>query len=197
MQDLIRRAADIVMAGGLVAYPTDTFYGLACDPRNPHAIARLFAAKNRDGRRPSPLVGASLEQVSAAVDLNAVARRLAAAFWPGPLALVLPARAEIQRTVLGGLDTAAVRVPADATARALAEAVGFCITATSANLSGEPPVARASEISRSVAVHLDFVLDGGPVPGGAASTIVDVTAAEPRLIRAGPIAWDRVLESLR
>ena len=197
MQDLIRRAADIVMAGGLVAYPTDTFYGLACDPRNPHAIARLFAAKNRDGRRPSPLVGASLEQVSAAVDLNAVARRLAAAFWPGPLALVLPARAEIQRTVLGGLDTAAVRVPADATARALAEAVGFCITATSANRSGEAPVTRASDLDQHLGDQLDFVLDGGTAPGGAASTIVDVTSAEPTLVRPGLIAWGRVLESLR
>lgn len=197
MHDLIKRGAEVVLSGGVVAYPTDTYYGLACDPRSPLAVARLFALKERDGSRASPLIGASLEQVSAAVELNAAARRLAAAFWPGPLSLVLPARSGICRTVLGGLDTAAVRVPADATARALAEAVGFCITATSANRSGEAPVTRASEITGSLAARLDFVLDGGPAPGGAASTIVDVTSVEPRLVRAGVIAWSRVLESLR
>ncbi|HXG56833.1 MAG TPA: L-threonylcarbamoyladenylate synthase [Vicinamibacterales bacterium] len=197
MRDLIMRAAEIVLSGGVVAYPTDTYYGLACDPRSPLAVARLFALKERDGRRASPLIGASLAQVSAAVELNAAARRLAAAFWPGPLSLVLPARSAICPAVLGGLETAAVRVPADATARALAEAVGFCITATSANRSGAAPVTRVSELDQHLGDQLDFVLDGGTAPGGAASTIVDVTSAEPTLVRPGLIAWGRVLESLR
>jgi L-threonylcarbamoyladenylate synthase len=193
----LARAAAVIRSGGLVAYPTDTVYGLGCDPRNPDAVIRLFNAKGRDATRASPLIGASIGQLSSAVEFTPTALRLANSFWPGPLSLVLPARSEISRLVLGGLDTAAVRVPADATARRLAEAAGFAITATSANISGQPPVARPSLISSSLAGQLDYILDGGTLAGGAVSTIVDVTSDEPRLVRAGAIAWDRVLESLR
>ncbi|MEO5897960.1 MAG: L-threonylcarbamoyladenylate synthase [Vicinamibacterales bacterium] len=193
----LARAAALIRGGGLVAYPTDTVYGLGCDPRNPAAVVRLFSAKGRDAKRASPLIGASIEQLSAAVHFTATARRLADLFWPGPLSLVMMARPDISRLVLGGFDTAAVRVPADATARRLAEAAGFVITATSANISGQPPVARASLISSTLASQLDFILDGGTLAGGAVSTIVDVTGDAPQLVRAGAIAWDRVLESLR
>ncbi|CAN5860910.1 hypothetical protein BH18ACI5_BH18ACI5_08800 [soil metagenome] len=193
----LARAAALIRGGGLVAYPTDTVYGLGCDPRNPAAVARLFNAKGRDAKRASPLIGASIEQLSSFVHLTAMAQRLAEMFWPGPLSLVMKARPEISPLVLGGLDTAAVRVPADATARNLAEAAGFVITATSANMSGQPPVARASLISSTLASQLDFILDGGTLAGGAVSTIVDVTSDAPQLVRAGAIAWDRVLESLR
>jgi L-threonylcarbamoyladenylate synthase len=193
----IARAAALIRDGGLVAYPTDTVYGIGCDPRNPVAVARLFEAKERDAGRASPLIGASIEQLSEAVEFTDIARRLAASFWPGPLSLVLEARPAISRQALGGLDTAAVRVPADETARALASAVGFAITATSANISGQPPVARASLLSAQLIAQLDFVLDGGTREDGAVSTIVDVTGAVPRLVRSGAVAWDRVLESLR
>ncbi len=193
----IARAAAFIREGGLVAYPTDTVYGLGCDPCNPAAVARLFEAKERDAGRASPLIGASIEQLSHAVEFTDVARRLAASFWPGPLSLVLEARPAISRLVLGGLETAAVRVPADETARRLASAAGFAITATSANISGQPPVARASLISARLTAHLDFVLDGGTLFAGTVSTIVDVTGAVPLLVRPGAVAWDRVLESLR
>jgi len=193
----LARAAALIRGGGLVAYPTDTVYALGCDPRDPAAVARLFDAKGRDARRASPLIGASIGQLSSAVEFTATAQRLAEIFWPGPLSLVMMARSEISRLALGGLDTAAVRVPADATARNLAEAAGFAITATSANISGQPPVARASLISSALASQLDFILDGGTLAGGAVSTIVDVTGDAPQLVRAGAIAWDRVLESLR
>jgi len=193
----IARAAALIRDGGLVAYPTDTVYGIGCDPRNPEAVARLFEAKERDAGRASPLIGDSIEQLSEAVEFTEIARRLAASFWPGPLSLVLEARPAISRQALGGLDTAAVRVPADEMARSLASAVGFAITATSANISGQPPVARASLLSAQLIAHLDFVLDGGTRQDGAVSTIVDVTGAVPRLVRSGAVAWDRVLESLR
>jgi L-threonylcarbamoyladenylate synthase len=193
----IARAAALIRDGGLVAYPTDTVYGIGCDPRNPEAVARLFEAKERDAGRASPLIGDSIEQLSEAVEFTGIARRLAASFWPGPLSLVLEARPAISRQALGGLDTAAVRVPADEMARSLASAVGFAITATSANISGQPPVARASLLSAQLIAHLDFVLDGGTRQDGAVSTIVDVTGAVPRLVRSGAVAWDRVLESLR
>jgi len=193
----IGRAANVIRNGGLVAYPTDTVYGIGCDPRNPHAVGRLFEAKERDPNRASPLIGASIEQLAEAVLFTDAALQLAASFWPGPLSLVLPARPEVSRLVLGNLETAAVRVPAHETARSLASAAGFAITATSANISGQPPVARASLISSRLAGHLDFVLDGGTLSAGSVSTIVDVTGDVPRLVRAGVIAWDRVLESLR
>jgi L-threonylcarbamoyladenylate synthase len=193
----IARAATVIRNGGLVAYPTDTVYGIGCDPRNPRAIGRLFEAKDRDPNRASPLIGASIEQLAEAVQFTDAALRLAASFWPGPLSLVLPARPEISRLVLGNQETAAVRVPADETARTLASASGFPITATSANISGQAPVARASLISSRLVAQLDFVLDGGTLSAGSVSTIVDVTSDVPRLVRAGAIAWDRVLESLR
>ena len=197
LQADITRAAGLIKSGGLVAYPTDTVYGIGCDPRNANAAARLFEAKAREGSRASPLIGASIEQLSHAVEFTDIARRLAASFWPGPLSLVLQAKPGISRLVLGGLETAAVRVPADETARSLANAVGFAITATSANVSGQPPVARASLLSERLLAHLDFVLDGGTRSAGAVSTIVDVTGDVPRLVRAGVTAWERVLESLR
>jgi L-threonylcarbamoyladenylate synthase len=193
----IARAAALVREGAVGAYPTDTFYGLACDPRDAKAVARLFAVKGRDARVPSPLIGASMEQLSAAVEFSELARRLAAAFWPGPLSLILPARPVICRAVLGGRTSAAVRVPAEPTSCALADAFGFCITATSANLSGEPPVTRAQDLSVALVKQLAFVLDGGQTPGHAPSTIVDLTTDDPRLVRPGAVPWNKVLESLR
>jgi L-threonylcarbamoyladenylate synthase len=193
----VQRAAQIILGGGVVAYPTDTFYGLGCDPRNPDAVTRLFAAKARDAWRASPLIGASVDQLAAAVELSDLAVRLGNTFWPGPLSLVLPARTVLWPAVLGGGTTAAVRVPAEPMARALAETVGFCITATSANLSGEPAVSRARDLRPELVAQLGIVLDAGDTRGGAASTIVDLTGAEPKLLRSGAIAWDRVLESLR
>ena len=125
------------------------------------------------------------------------ARKLAARFWPGPLSLVLPARPVVQRATLGGGDTAAVRVPDHRIARALAAAAGFCITATSANPSGQPAARSADEVSDALRMNIDLLVDGGPASGLAPSTIVDLTGRVPRLVRAGAVAWERVLESLQ
>jgi L-threonylcarbamoyladenylate synthase len=179
-----------------VAYPTDTFYGLAVDPRNAEAVGRLFVVKGRDADKASPLIASSLAQAAEAVEFTDLGRRLAERFWPGPLSLVLMARDALSRDVLGRGDTAAIRVPRDEIARGLAAAVGYCITATSANLSGHPPVSTPALIDDQVRGRIDFILEGTS-PGGAPSTIVDVTSDLPRLVRAGAIAWDRVLESLQ
>ena len=192
----IEDAVDVLGRGGVVAYPTDTFYGLAVDPRNAAAVATLFALKGRDAGKPSPLVAGSLEQARAAVVFNAVADRLATRFWPGPLSLVLPANPLVCRAVLGGGTTGAIRVPAHDVARELAAAFGFCITATSANVSGRAPARRPCDIDPEVLARVDLVIDG-VTPGGEPSTIVDVTEDAPRLVRAGAIAWERVLESLQ
>ena len=190
----VATAADVIRRGGVVAYPTDTFYGLAVDPRNVDAIARLFALKGRDAEKASPLIAANLAQAEEVVEFTDPARRLAGRFWPGPLSLVLKARAVVSRTALGGGDTAAIRVPRDDVARALAAAAGCCITSTSANLSGRPPATTPALIDDEVRTRVDFIIHGTS-PGGAPSTIGDVTGDVPRLVRAGAILWDRVLES--
>jgi L-threonylcarbamoyladenylate synthase len=196
-REIILAAARALLSGGIVAYPTDTFYGLAADPRDRAALTRLFAVKERDPGQAVPLIAAAVEQAEEAVVFTDVAHRLAARFWPGPLSLVLPARPALDRTALGGRDTAAVRVPAHPVACALAAAAGCCITATSANISGAPPARSVSELGATVLERLAAVIDAGVTPGGAPSTIVDLTGDAPRLVRAGAIAWERVLESLQ
>ena len=190
----VARAVEVLKAGGVVVYPTDTFYGLAVDPRNETAVSRLLGIKGRDAGKASPLIAASLAQAEAAVVFDARAHSLAASFWPGPLSIVLPARPGLCAAVLGGGTTAAIRVPDDGVARALASGLGFCITATSANLSGEPPARSIADIDAAVREGVDFALDAGVAPGGAPSTIVDLTTETPRLVRAGAIVWERVLD---
>jgi L-threonylcarbamoyladenylate synthase len=130
--------------------------------------------------------------------LPPMARRLAEAFWPGPLTLVVPQGAgKFAPAVTAGGDTIAVRVPGHLVARAVAECVGGLVTSTSANRSGEPPCATAAAVARALGRAVAIVLDGGPTSSEAASTIVDVTGAHPRLLRPGRIAFDRVLESLQ
>lgn len=190
-------AVEILRTGGIVAYPTDTLYGLAVDPRNDDAVARLFAVKGRDARVALPLIASDLEQARAVGSFGALETRLAERFWPGPLTIVVPARAALSAQLLAGGPTVAIRVPDHRLARALAAAFRHSITATSANVTGQPPASRADEIGQAVLGKLDLVLDGGPSPGGPPSTIVEIVAGLPRLRRAGAIVWDRVLESLQ
>ncbi|MBI2222074.1 MAG: Sua5/YciO/YrdC/YwlC family protein, partial [Acidobacteria bacterium] len=123
--------------------------------------------------------------------------RLAAQFWPGPLTLVAAAAAELAGGVAAADGTVAVRVPDHAVARALARGFGFPVTATGANRSGEPPASRAGEVRAALGDAVAVLIDAGEAPGGPPSTIVDVTQQLPRLVRAGAVAWDRVLESLK
>ena len=184
--------------GGIVALPTDTFYGLAVDPRSAAAVNALFSLKGRDAGAALPLIGASREQIEAVCGgLGASTRRLADACWPGPLALIVDAPASLAPAVHAGADTVAVRVPSHPVARALAGAAGHLLTATSANRSGEPPATTAGALLALADDARVLVVDGGPVPGGAPSTIVDARGARPVLVRAGSIAWDRVLKSWR
>jgi L-threonylcarbamoyladenylate synthase len=191
----IAQAAAVIHSGGVVAYPTDTLYGLAADPFSDGAVERLFDVKGRDRSAAVPLIAATLDQARAAGTFGAREARLAEAFWPGPLAIVVPARASLSRALLGGGSTIAIRVTAHPVARALAAAFGACITATSANASGSPAATTALETA-ALGDRVDAIVDAGAAPGGAPSTIVELTDDGPRLVRAGAVAWDRVLESL-
>jgi len=193
---VLAAAADALCAGLIVAYPTETFYGLGVDPRNAAAVERLFAAKRRAAGMAIPLIAADLEQVDRVGRLSAVGRRLADRFWPGPIALVIEADATVASAVHSGTGTIAIRVPAHAGARALAARAATAITATSANRSHAAPATEAEQLMEAFGDEIALVLDGGRTPGGLPSTIVDVTSAEPRLLRAGAVPWERVLEFL-
>lgn len=196
--DDLRAAAAWLARGHVVAYPTDTFYGLAADPGSADAIGLLFEIKGRDRSVAVPLIAASIEQVEKTIGLarGTTSAQLARTFWPGPLSLVLDAPPSIVRDVHGGRDTVAIRVPAHRVARALAAAFGAPIAATSANLSGAPPAADAGALGALAADPRVLVVDAGATPGGAPSTLVDARGPVPVCVRAGAIAWDRVLTSL-
>ena len=190
-------AVRALVAGDVVAFPTDTVYGLAADPCNPAATRRLFALKGRAANAAAPLIAADAAQADLAVRAwTPLARRLADRFWPGPLSLVLDAVPSIDPGVLGDGTTVAIRVPAHPVACALAAAFGHPVTATSANRSGVPPASDASAVVAGLGDGVALVLDAGPGAAGPPSTIVDSRGERPKLLREGAIAWGRVLESL-
>jgi L-threonylcarbamoyladenylate synthase len=194
LEDALAPAVACLARGGLIAYPTDTLYGLGVDPRRHDAVARLLQIKGRAAGAAIPLIAASISQVDLVGDLTAIGRRIAAHFWPGPLTLVIRVTAPIDPAIHQSLETVAIRVPADPVARALANGLGFPLTSTSANLSGQPPAATAAAVRAAFGEDLDMLVDGGPSVGGPPSTIVDVVSGHPRLLRAGAVPWDRVLE---
>jgi L-threonylcarbamoyladenylate synthase len=197
-RDAIQEAAKWIRNGGVVGIPTDTLYGLACDPFRADAVARLFAVKGRAAERALPLIAADAAQVAAHLGtLTPLGARLAERFWPGPLTLILAAPASLVRDVTGDTGTVGVRVPADDVARAIAAACERPITATSANISGGPSTSDPNEVERTLGDRIDLLIDTGPTRGGSPSTIVAVTSAEPRLVRAGAIAWDEIQAWLR
>ena len=187
----------ILRSGGVVAFATDTLYGLAADPRRDDAVGRVFEAKGRDEDVPVPLIAANLEQAQQMGEFGELELRLAQHFWPGPLTIVVPAKSGIARRILAGGTTVGIRVPAHEVARALCGSMASCLTATSANRSGEPAPASAHEIDPHLASRIQAVLDSGPAPGGPPSTIVSASSDGLHLLRGGAIDWDRVLKSLQ
>ena len=194
--DDLAPAVAALRRGGIVAFPTDTFYGLAVDPCSESAVRALFALKGRAAAAAIPLIAGSIAQVETWCDLSRSSRALASAFWPGPLSLICDAPPNVAVAVHGGRRTVAIRVPDHPVARLLAEAFGAPVTATSANRSGEPPASRASDVPWT-GDDLVLIVDGGATAGGAPSTIVDARGSAPVLVRDGAIAWNRVLHSLQ
>jgi len=186
--DVIDRAAAVIHSGGLVAFPTETVYGLGANALDPSAVARIFAAKGRPATNPVIVHVADVAEVGNVVaDWPATAAALAGRFWPGPLTLVLPRGGAMPDVVTAGGPTVAVRCPAHAVARALIRAAGVPIAAPSANRSTELSPTRAEHVMKGLDGRIDLVLDGGPCPGGIESTVVDVTEERVRILRPGLI----------
>ena len=194
----LQDAAFVIRTGGIVAIPTDTLYGLAVSPFNVDAVARVFALKRRRDDRAMPLVAADITQVTERIGpLPAHARRLASHFWPGPLTIVLPAPPTLAPAVTGGTGTVGVRVPAHEVTRALCWACLLPLTATSANISGAAPATDPDDVERTLGGWIDLLIDAGPAPGGAPSTIVDATGPNVTLVREGAIPWAKIETAAR
>jgi len=180
------RCRDVVRARGVIAYPTDTFYGLGADPRDPEAVRRLFAIKGREAGQPILLLLHDRSEVAAwASAVTPSAERLMDRFWPGPLTLVFPAAPHVLPELTGGGGTIGLRVPGNELTRELLRHLGRALTGTSANRSGGRDPRTAEEVMREVGDRIDLVLDGGATTGDRPSTVVDVTVEPPRIIRQG------------
>lgn len=194
---LLSEAREVLARGGVMALPTETFYGLAVNPFREEALRRLFRIKERPLEKPVLLLVAGSEMLSqVAGAVSEVAASLMRRFWPGPLTLILPARPDLSVLLTGGTGTVGVRQPRHSITLRLVAALGYPVTGTSANRSGQGPLTRAVEVAQEFGEELDLVLDAGPCPGGEPSTIVDVSRSPARLVRPGAVSRARLAELL-
>jgi L-threonylcarbamoyladenylate synthase len=183
----IAEAAAVLGSGGVVAFPTETFYGLGVAALDVAAVRRLFALKGRPESRPVLVLVDDPARIERLAVVTAKARELIARHWPGALTLVLRARDVVSVELTAGTGTIGVRQPAHPVARALAAALDAPVTAPSANLTGEAPPTTAGEVLSVFDGRIELILDGGPTPGGLPSTVLDVTVDPPRVLREGAV----------
>ncbi|MCB2188296.1 MAG: threonylcarbamoyl-AMP synthase [Deltaproteobacteria bacterium] len=184
----LARAAEVLRAGGLVIFPTETLYGLAADAANPAALERLAGLKGRDAAKPFPLIAPDQAAVAAlAAEIPPAAQRLMARHWPGALTLVLPARPGLSPRLVSADGGVAVRLSPHPVAAGLARALGRALTATSANPGGEPAVADPRELAPSILAGVELLLAAGACPGGPPSTVADARQVPVRVLRSGAI----------
>lgn len=196
MSPQIAHAVDVLRAGGLVAFPTETVYGLGADAANRSALQRLFAVKGRPTDHPVIVHVARAEQLDAlGLDVPDIAHALAAKFWPGPLTLVVGRNPErVAPEATGGRDTVGIRMPNHPLALELLDAFGGGVAAPSANRFGRVSPTTAQHVRDDLGTDVDVILDGGPCTVGVESTIVDVTGAQPVILRVGGVGADRLAE---
>ena len=184
----MRAAGALVEAGGLVAFPTESFYGLGADALDPAAVARVFEVKGRPDDKPILVLVDGIEMVTElAATISDGARALMARHWPGALTLVLRASARVPAGLTGGTGTVGVRLPGHAVARALVTAAARPVTAPSANPAAAPPPRTAAAVRGYFEGRVELILDGGTTAGGAGSTVADCTVWPPRILRQGPV----------
>jgi L-threonylcarbamoyladenylate synthase len=181
-------AARIIASGGLIAFRTDTFYGLGADPLNPAAVAKMRELKSREASKPILLLISDMDQLERLVgDQFGIFGLIAIEHWPAPLTLIGSARPELPTELTAGTNTIGVRLPDDEIVRALVRACGGALTATSANTSGQPPARTAKEVEDYFPRGIDLIIDSGEVTATEPSTVLDLSGAEPRLVREGAI----------
>jgi len=191
----MQRALEILRAGGLVAFPTDTVYGLGALAFDARAVESIYAAKERPIEKAIPvLIGDAQDLVKVAAAVPPMAEKLARTFWPGPLTLVVPKHPGLPESV-SATTTVGVRVPDHPLARALLQAAGP-LAVTSANMSGRASPSSAAEVVAQIGGRVPLVLDGGATPGGIASTVVDCTGPDPIILREGPIRLAEIQAAL-
>lgn len=195
--DTLGIAAELLRRGELVAFPTDTVYGLGAHSQLPRAIEQIYVVKGRREEKGIPLLLADIDSLSALVtEVPEVARRLARAFWPGGLTLILPKKPTVP-AVVSRDPTVAVRIPDHPLTLALIRKVGAPLATSSANRSGEPSLTTAQEVRAVFDGQIAAIIDGGETPGGIASTIVDCTAQPPKILRVGAIPVEQLLPYLQ
>ena len=191
----ILTASRKVKDGGLIVYPTDTVYGLGCNPFNPDAIKRVFDVKS-ERKKPLPILASDLEAVERIASLSEKARRIADTFWPGPLTIVVPKKPILPDLVTCRLNSVGVRVPGHDVALELIRLSAGVLTGTSANKTGQKPPLTAQEASKQIGSEVDLILNGGLAALGVSSTVIDLTAPRLRILRKGPIGLREITEVL-
>ena len=192
----IAEAAALIRAGELVAFPTETVYGLGADGLNREAVAKIFQAKGRPGDNPLILHISALDQITPliACELSPVAKKMADAFWPGPLTMIFPKSARVPENVSAGLSTVAIRFPAHPDAQRLIAAAETPIAAPSANRSGKPSPTTANHVLEDMDGRIPLILDGGECLVGVESTVVDMTGSVPHILRPGGITAEQIAQ---
>ena len=194
---LIEKAINILKKGGLVIYPTDTVYGLGCNPLNEDAVKRIYEVKERKDK-PLPILVSSIEAAKTIAYVDAKAERVIKHFWPGPLTIILRAKPIIPTIVTLGTGKVGVRMPNHTIPLLLAKGIGGFIIGTSANISGHSAPRTAEEaINQLGNKNIDLIIDSGPTPGGTPSTVIDMTYQPPIVIRKGPIQIEEIMEVIR
>lgn len=187
-EDAIQEAARIICSGGVVVFPTTSLYGLAVDASNPAAVEKLFVIKQRPLDKPILILVPDLGDVQNLVqEIPLAAKQIMTALWPGKLTLIFKADSRLLPGLTAGTGKIGIRLPVYPVARLLVHAVGKPITATSANISGQIGCSRIEDLDPAVAASVDLILDGGPLEGGAGSTVLDVSQDPPVLLREGSI----------
>lgn len=195
LADLLKEPAECLRAGGLVAFPTETVYGLGGDALNKTAAGRIYAAKGRPSDNPLIVHISRIEDMEILACTNNLAHMLAQAFWPGPLTIILPKKEIVPYETTGGLDTVAIRMPSHPAALELIRQSGIYVAAPSANISGRPSPTKASHVIEDMSGKIEYIIDGGPVGIGIESTIVDVSGETPVILRPGFIT-KKMLEQI-
>jgi len=192
----IQAAAKIVKRGGLVVYPTDTVYGLGCDPFNVRAVARVFKVKGERKEKPLPILASNIKFIEKIAYVNERARKIAERYWPGPLTIVVPKKKALRNIVTCGLAYVGVRIPSHTIAIQLISLCDGLLVGTSANKTGERSPTTAQEATKQLGEQVDIVLDGGPTPLGQESSVVDLTSEKPVMLREGPVKLVDILNVL-